>query len=203
MNYLAHIYLARYSDEAMLGALLGDFVKPGADGQFSAVTQAEILIHRKVDTFTDSHPVVLAAKSLFDGPGRRYSGILLDVFYDHVLAQQWARYSELPLAEFIAGFYGTLRRHAAVLPPKLAELAPYMIEQDWLGSYHSYAGVDRAVRRMSTRLSKNGHLLREGLADLKANHAQLESGFHAFFPDLIAFVDSRRHAARPALAILL
>lgn len=193
MNYLAHIYLARYSDEAMLGALLGDFVKPGADGQFSAVTQAEILIHRKVDTFTDSHPVVLAAKSLFDGPGRRYSGILLDVFYDHVLAQRWARYSDVPLAEFIAGFYGALERHAAVLPPKLAELAPYMIEQDWLGSYQSYAGVDRAVRRISTRLSKNGDVMRDALHDLERHAAAIAVGFDAFFPELITFVESQRH----------
>ncbi|NHZ93007.1 DUF479 domain-containing protein [Massilia sp. CCM 8733] len=193
MNYLAHIYLARYSDEAMLGALLGDFVKPSADGQFSAVTQAEILIHRKVDTFTDSHPVVLAAKSLFDGPGRRYSGILLDVFYDHVLAQQWARYSEVPLADFIAGFYGTLRRQAAVLPPKLAELAPHMIEQDWLGSYQSYAGVDRAVRRISTRLSKNGDLMRAALDDLERHAAAIAGGFDVFFPELFTFVESQRH----------
>ncbi|UOD29345.1 DUF479 domain-containing protein [Massilia violaceinigra] len=193
MNYLAHIYLARYSDEAMLGALLGDFVKPGADGQFSAVTQAEILIHRKVDTFTDSHPVVLAAKSLFDGPGRRYSGILLDVFYDHVLARRWTRYSEVPLAGFIAGFYATLGRHAAVLPPKLAEVAPYMIEQDWLGSYQSYAGVDRAVRRISTRLSKNGDVMRAALDDLERHAAAIAGGFDEFFPELITFAESQRH----------
>lgn len=199
MNYLAHIYLARYSEEAMLGALLGDFVKPSADRQFSAATQAEILIHRKVDTFTDSHPVVLSAKSLFDGPGRRYAGILLDVFYDHVLALRWERYSEVPLAEFIAGFYGTLRRHAAVLPPKLAELAPYMIEQDWLGSYRSYAGVDLALRRISTRLSKNGDLMRDALADLERHSAAIAAGFDVFFPELITFAESQRHEKQSAL----
>ena len=193
MNYLAHIYLARYSEEAMLGALLGDFVKPAADGQFSATTQAEILIHRKVDTFTDSHPVVLAAKSLFDGSGRRYSGILLDVFYDHVLALRWARYSTVPLADFIAGFYGTLMRHAAVLPPRLAELAPTMIEQDWLGSYRTYAGVDLAVRRISTRLSKNGDLMRDALGDLERHAATIADGFDVFFPELITFVESQRN----------
>ncbi|RSZ60756.1 DUF479 domain-containing protein [Massilia atriviolacea] len=193
MNYLAHIYLARHSEEAMLGALLGDFVKPSADGQFSAAMQAEILMHRKVDTFTDSHPVVLTAKSLFDGPGRRYSGILLDVFYDHVLALRWARYSEVPLAAFIAAFYGTLTRHAAVLPSRLAEMAPYMIEQDWLGSYRSYAGVDLAVRRISTRLSRNGEVMREALGDLERHAATIADGFDVFFPELITFVESQRN----------
>lgn len=203
MNYLAHIYLARHSDDAMLGALLGDFVKPHSGDTYSAEIEAEILTHRKVDSFTDSHPLVLGAKALFEGARRRYAGILLDVFYDHVLATSWERYSDVPLHAFIGRFYGALARSADMLPANLARAAPYMIEQDWLGSYADYAGVEIAIGRISTRLSKNGHLLREGLADLKANHAQLESGFHAFFPDLIAFVDSRRHAARPALAILL
>ena len=192
MNYLAHIYLARHSDEAMLGALLGDFVKPHAGLQYSAAIDAEIVTHRKVDSFTDAHPLVLEAKAMFDGPQRRYAGIVLDVFYDHLLAKNWARYADFPLAPFINRFYGTLTRHSALLPERLARMTPYMIEQDWLGSYADYAGVELAVRRISTRLSKNGEQMRAGLVDLHANYAALETGFHAFFPELIAFVAQRR-----------
>jgi acyl carrier protein phosphodiesterase len=195
MNYLAHIYLASHSDDAMIGALLGDFVKPAADSMFSPEMAAEIVTHRKIDTFTDSHPLVLDAKALFQGPRRRYAGILLDVFYDHLLARHWARYADVDLDGFIARFYAALSRRAGVLPPNLARLAPYMIEQDWLGSYVSYAGVDSAVRRISTRLSRNGELMREALVDLEANYDALEKGFHAFFPELIAFVDARRRGA--------
>jgi acyl carrier protein phosphodiesterase len=196
MNYLAHIYLARHSDEAMLGALLGDFVKPHFDKRFSAEVEAEIVTHRKVDSFTDSHPLVLDQKQLFAGPSRRYAGILLDVFYDHLLARDWSRYCDEPLADFIQRFYGALARHADVLPENLALAAPRMIEQDWLGSYVDYAGVEIAIRRISTRLSKNGDLLRDGLADLKANDAQIAAGFHAFFPQLIGFVETRRNEER-------
>ncbi|WP_426104054.1 ACP phosphodiesterase [Massilia sp. TSP1-1-2] len=192
MNYLAHIYLARHSDDAMLGALLGDFVKPHGGERFSAEIEAEIVTHRKVDSFTDSHPIVLDAKALFEGAHRRYAGILLDVFYDHLLATHWARYADVALPVFIARFYAALARRADTLPANLARAAPYMIEQDWLGSYLRFEGVETAVCRISTRLSKNGHLLREGLADLQANYAQLETGFHAFFPELIAFAESRR-----------
>lgn len=192
MNYLAHIYLARHSDDAMLGALLGDFVKPHAGLAYSGEIDAEILTHRKVDSFTDSHPLVLQARQLFEGPSRRYAGILLDVYYDHVLAVSWDRYAEVPLRDFIARFYRVLARRAAVLPPRLAQAAPRMIEQDWLGSYADYAGVEIAVRRISTRLSRNGHLMRDGLADLARHHEELAAGFHAFFPELIAFVEDRR-----------
>jgi acyl carrier protein phosphodiesterase len=196
MNYLAHIYLARHSDEAMLGALLGDFVKPHSGSRFSLEMEAEIVTHRKIDSFTDSHPLVLHGKQLFAGPSRRYAGILLDVFYDHLLARDWARYCSEPLDDFIQRFYCALKRHASVLPENLAKAAPRMIEQDWLGSYVDYAGVEIAIRRISTRLSKNGDLLRDGLADLKANDAQLAAGFHDFFPQLIEFVETRRHEAQ-------
>ena len=192
MNYLAHLYLARHSDDAMLGALLGDFVKPLSSAPFAPEIEAEIITHRKVDSFTDSHPIVLEAKALFNGPPRRYAGILLDVFYDHLLAKHWRDYSAIPLDTFIARFYSALQRRADLLPPNLARLAPYMIEQDWLGSYKHYEGVDIAVRRISTRLSKHGDVMRDGLVDLKSHYAVLEQGFHTFFPALIDFVDARR-----------
>ena len=209
MNYLAHIYLARHSDDAMLGALLGDFVKPQLDALYTPEIAAEIMTHRKIDSFTDSHPVVLEAKALFPGPSRRYAGILLDVFYDHLLARNWAQYATPPhdtaLDPFIARFYRVLAANAALLPERLAQAAPYMIAQDWLGSYRDYAGVEVAIARMSTRLSRNGEVMRAGLADLAANYGQLQAGFDLFFPELIAFVAQRRAQplalpARPALA---
>ena len=124
--------------------------------------------------------------------GARYAGILLDVFYDHLLAANWARYADVPLDALIARFYAALEKRADLLPPNLARIAPYMIEQDWLGSYRDYAGVDLAIRRMSTRLSKNGDVMRDALADLERNYATIEIGFHRFFPELVAYVDDRR-----------
>ncbi len=196
MNYLAHIYLASHSDDAMLGALLGDFVKPHSGLALSREIESEIVTHRRIDTFTDSHPTVLHAKGLFAGSRRRYAGILLDVFYDHLLATRWATYSAAPLEDFIARFYAALTRRTAILPPNLARLVPRMIEQDWLGSYVDYAGVEIAVRRISTRLSRNGEVMRDGLIDLHTHYAEIAEGFDVFFPDLIAFVESRRKTAQ-------
>lgn len=192
MNYLAHIYLARHSDDAMIGALLGDFVKPHSESRFSAEIEAEIVMHRKIDAFTDSHPIVLQGKELFEGPGRRYAGILLDVFYDHVLALNWERYADMPLDGFIERFYRALDRRADILPDNVARMAPRMIEQDWIGSYVDYAGVDVAVRRISTRLSRNGDVMRAALVDVDRHYDALAEGFHTFFPQLVAFVEQRR-----------
>ncbi|MBV8636079.1 MAG: DUF479 domain-containing protein, partial [Burkholderiaceae bacterium] len=135
MNYLAHIYLASQSDEAMIGALLGDFAKADYAGAYTPEIEREIAIHRKVDAFTDSHPVVLAAKELFEPGRRRFAGILLDMFYDHVLIVNWTRYSDQPVDELIERFYRALEARRAILPERLQRMLPYMVGQDWLGSY--------------------------------------------------------------------
>lgn len=192
MNYLAHLYLARESEEGMLGALLGDFVKAGLDDAYAGAVRREILIHRKVDIFTDAHPVVVDAKRGFGEGRRRFAGILLDVYYDHLLAKDWPSWCEEPLGDFIARFYGVLRRHCEMLPPSLTSLVPRMVEQDWLGSYRTFSGFETAVVRISRRLKRNGHLLRDGLPDLRARESLLASGFERFFPDLIRFTQNQR-----------
>jgi acyl carrier protein phosphodiesterase len=192
MNYLAHIFLARQSDDAMLGALLGDFVRGDFAGLYGPEIETEIAIHRKVDSFTDAHPALRDAKRLFESPRRRFAGITLDIFYDHMLARHWASYSAMPLDTFIGRFYDALARNGHRLPDPLDRIAPRMIEQDWLGSYRDFSGVEDAVNRVSTRLSKNGHLMREGLADLRANYDAIATGFPGLFADLTAFVGQHR-----------
>jgi acyl carrier protein phosphodiesterase len=192
MNYLAHIYLARHSDAAMVGAMLGDFVKAGEIDRYPPEIAREILLHRHVDTYTDSHPLVVAARELFGGGRRRYSGIVLDVFYDHVLSQDWARYCALPRAALIERFYAALAAHEALLPDRLREMLPYLVRQDWLGGYLEFDGVVETVARVSRRLSRNGELLRDGIGDLVEHRAVITQGFDQFFPQLIAFAAARR-----------
>jgi acyl carrier protein phosphodiesterase len=192
MNYLAHLYLAKQSDAAMIGALLGDFVKGNPAGNFPPEIAREILLHRYVDTYTDNHPAFKSALDLFEGKRRRYAGILLDVYYDHMLTLHWAEYSDIQIQVFIERFYSALAQHQANLPDPLPYLAPKMIQQDWLGSYREFSGVELAVNRISTRLSKNGHLLREGLIDLRSHREELAASFNELFPDLIQFAASKR-----------
>jgi len=192
MNYLAHIYLARHSDAAMVGAMLGDFVKANDVDTYPMPIAREITLHRHIDTYTDSHPAVLASKALFGEGRRRYAGIVLDIFYDHLLSQQWERYCATDREALIARFYAALTAHEPVLPARLQEMLPYLIRQDWLGGYAQFDGVADTVARVSRRLSRNGHLLREGIEDLLAHREAIAAGFGQFFPDLIAFADARR-----------
>lgn len=185
MNYLAHAWLARHSDDAILGALLGDFVFGQSTlPDWPAPVRAEIVRHRRIDRYTDDHPAVTAARAGF-GSLRRYAGIVLDVYFDHCLARDWARWDAAPLGEFTARVYRILDARRAELPPRLAAIAPRMAAHDWLGAYARRESVDAAVRGISTRLSRNGDRLVACLDVLRANEAQAQATFDVFFPDLL------------------
>lgn len=197
MNWLAHLYLARHSDEAMLGALLGDFAF-GSSGlaRFGEVEHAEILLHRSIDRFTDAHEAVAGLRARFPDGRRRYAGIALDVYFDHLLARDWSRWSATPLDAFTARAYALLTRRFDELPPRLQLIAPAMAANDWLGGYRHRGSVDRAVTRIATRLSRNGERLVACLDDLARDEALVQDAFDRFFPELVGFVDARRAAAR-------
>ncbi|KAA2285079.1 ACP phosphodiesterase [Arenimonas fontis] len=195
MNYLAHLYLARHDDEAMLAALLGDFVGSSALEAWPATWQREIRLHWRVDSYTDAHPAVKALRELFPDGRRRYAGIALDVHFDHLLARDWARFHPEPLQTFSDRVYGLLRSHHARLPERLRRLAPLMIAGDWLGSYRRRESVDQALRRIATRLSRNGDKLVACLPILRAHEPAVQAGFDTFFPELRQFVERQRRAA--------
>lgn len=188
MNYLAHAWLARESDDGILGALLGDFVFGQSTlHDWPAPVRREILRHRRIDRYTDTHPAVTAARGLFDAAGlRRYAGIALDVYFDHCLARDWQRWDGAPLATFTARVYRILMERRAQLPTRLAAIAPRMAAQDWLGAYARREGVARALRGIATRLSRNGERLVACDAILTARGPAFDAAFEAFFPDLLA-----------------
>ena len=193
MNYLAHLYLAGPEPEARLGALLGDFVfGQAALADWGALERREIVIHRRVDRYTDEHPQVVAARRLFAHGRQRYAGIALDVYYDHCLARDWARYCDTPLDAFTASFYRYLLSRQDELPERLRRIAPLMASGDWLGSYRQRDSVDLAVTRIATRLSRNGDRLVACLEDLRRHETEIAAGFDLFFPQLAAYASSLR-----------
>ena len=187
VNYLAHAWLARHSDDAILGAILGDFVF-GQSGlqDWPPAVRAEIVRHRRIDLYTDAHPAVVVARGLFDDAGlRRYAGIVLDVHFDHCLARHWQRWNDAPLADFTARVYRVLDEHRDELPSRLRAIAPRMAAHDWLGSYVQRGNVDHAVRGIATRLSRNGDKLVACLDVLRVEETAIDAAFGAFFPDLV------------------
>ena len=186
MNYLAHLYLAGPEPEALLGALMGDFVKGPLASRYPAPLARALALHRRIDSFTDAHPRVAVSRARMSAPRRRFAGIMVDLFYDHFLARNWTEYASEPLHQFTGRVYTLVQLHHARLPERLQSLAPRMAEQDWLGSYRDVGAVHEALDRISRRLKRENRLEGAGV-ELDANYAALETDFRVFFPDVVGF----------------
>ncbi|SDR95085.1 ACP phosphodiesterase [Pseudomonas fuscovaginae UPB0736] len=185
MNYLAHLHLGGRHPEQLLGSLYGDFVKGRVEGQFTPSIEAAIQLHRRIDVFTDSHSLVDQALSRFELTRRRYAGIVLDVFFDHCLARDWSLYAEGSLENFTAGVYRVLASEPR-LPGRLAQIAPYMAADDWLGSYRQFEVLGQVLRGISRRLSRPEEMV-HAMGELEALYEPLSEDFRLFYPRLQAF----------------
>ena len=190
MNYLAHLHLGGPAPQQLLGSLYGDFVKGSLEGRFEPALEAAIRLHRSIDSYTDSHPLVIAALARFPRERRRYAGIVLDVFFDHCLARHWGDYADQPLEQFTRRFYQVLLAEPQ-LPGRLAGIAPFMAADDWLGAYGEFATLEQVFKGIARRLSRP-----EGMAgvmsELERLYEPLLEDFRAFYPQLQGFAATRR-----------
>jgi acyl carrier protein phosphodiesterase len=189
MNYLAHLFLAEDAPESLLGSIMGDFVKGAIGDQYPLTIKRGIELHRKIDAYTDSHPTTRACRNLFSPARRRFAGIIVDLSCDHFLYRHWARFTDKALDQFISRIYDILAAHKTVLPARLAARVPAMICEDWLGSYRDLTGVERALGRLSKRVTGGDRLL-GATEEIRLNYRSLETNFLIFFPDLIHFVQN-------------
>lgn len=189
MNHLAHALLAAPDEDGMFGGLIADFVRGAVDPGLPHGVRAGIALHRAIDTYTDAHPQVVAARALFEPPYRRYAGILLDVWFDHLLARDWAHHADGSLPEFSHQVQALLRQRAAELPSRMHGFAAYLHRNDLPGAYRERAMIGNVLQGMSQRLARENPLAR-ALPVIEAHAAPIQRHFEAFFPDL------RAHARR-------
>lgn len=184
MNLLSHALLSDPDPEARLGNLLADFVRGNELASMPPRFLEGVRIHRAIDAFTDSHPLVHRSTARL-GEYRYVRGILVDVFYDHFLTLNWGDYSDEPLGAFTARIYAEIRSCPLALPPVARSVLDHLIEENWLGSYGSIAGIEDAFGRISERLSARvgrEFSLAEASKDLAANFGDLSDDFAEFFP---------------------
>jgi acyl carrier protein phosphodiesterase len=199
MNYLAHLYLAETTPASLLGNLVADAVKGRDVAALPADVQRGVRLHRLVDSFTDSHPAVQRSITRISERWGWFSGILIDVYYDHILAAEWERYSAEPLRDFTDRVHRCLWDNIDLLPGEGRELVGKLIASDRLFTYATPEGIADALTRLSRRvrerIPKAAVKLEEALPNLQTSHAALAADFHEFFPKLIAFVREKHSFA--------
>lgn len=192
MNYLAHLYLSGNDEGMITGNLIADHVKGKAYNNYPDPVKRGILLHRKIDHFTDSHPVVHQSKARFNGKYGRYSGVLTDMFYDHFLSAGWNDYSEEPIDSYTARIYSMLLSKPELLPEPTLQMLRFMAEHNWLKAYGTLTGLFRALDGMTRRWSLPFDLSLS-VTDLKNNYAEFKQDFELFFPALVIYCDEMRH----------
>lgn len=196
MNFLAHLRLGPEEPQQALGGLLGDFVKgPVASIALPESVRQGIWLHRSIDAFTDRHPLVARSKARVTDERRRYAGIMVDMFYDHLLARHWDRFAEQSLTDFTARMYEAVLDQQALMPERARMVLVRMAEEDWLGSYAQLANLHQALDNMARRL-RPGNPLPGAVDELERDYQGFEADFLQFMPEVIDFAESRMAALR-------
>jgi acyl carrier protein phosphodiesterase len=196
MNFLAHAFLAGPDPADRLGALLGDFVKGALPGGLPPAVASGVELHRRIDSFADTHPAFRQSRARVSPERRRYSGIMIDLFYDHFLALHWESFSDEPLEGFAAGVYALMAAHEALLPQRLGRILPLMRSQDWLAGYRAPEAIATALDRMAVhRMTRPNRLAGSGI-ELEARYREFEQDFQAFLPDAASFAAAFRRSRR-------
>lgn len=186
MNFLAHLYLSENHQEILIGNLIADHIKGNKFKHFSKGIQQGILLHRKIDTFTDSHSIVKKSKRRLNERYGHYGGIIIDIFYDYFLAKNWKNYSQIPLDIYSESIYQLLSNNFEILPKKTQQILPYMIQYNWLYNYQSLKGIQSVLNGMNRR-TENKSQMNLAINDLKNNEKEFEQDFTTFFKELCTF----------------
>jgi acyl carrier protein phosphodiesterase len=168
-----------------VGSLLPDLLPIAELRQLPAPFQGGITRHRQLDGFTDSHPVFKRSVARLNAPYRRYGGVLVDIFYDHLLTQRWAEYSDTPLPEFLTDAYAAFDECRDHIPSNAYSLLRRMRAGNWLNSYGDIDGVRVTLQRMSQRLRRPFDL-GSATVELERLHESLHEDFAEFFPQAAA-----------------
>ncbi|HVI56902.1 MAG TPA: ACP phosphodiesterase [Luteibacter sp.] len=186
MNVLAHALLAGDDAALRLGGVMGDFVRGTPDLSLPPRVRDGIYLHRAIDVFTDSHDDVRAARERLPAPFRRYAGILLDMWFDHCLARDFAKWSARPLGEFSTRLREEMHAATPVLPGSLRRFLGYMDANDLPAGYADADAIGKALGGISQRLSR-ANPVAGAMPLLLSEDAMLRATFERFFPQLRDF----------------
>tara|TARA_R110000868_G_scaffold145181_2_gene365111 strand:+ start:6731 stop:7339 length:609 start_codon:yes stop_codon:yes gene_type:complete len=186
MNFLAHIYLSFNDDEIILGNFIADSIRGNKYKHLPNRVQKGIKLHRYIDSFTDAHPIVRQSTKRLHENYSHYSGVIVDIFYDHFLAKNWKTYSETPLDIFVDNFYDLLEDNYEILPDGTKHMMPYMISDNWIFNYAKMDGISRVLNGVNRR-TNNKSKMNFAILDLEKHYTAFEDEFTSFFEELTAY----------------
>ena len=186
MNFLAHIYLSFDDDEITIGNFIADSIRSNNFEHLPIKVQKGVLLHREIDTYTDSHPIPKQSSKRLHKNYGHYSRVIVDIYYDHFLAKNWSDYSNTPLNLYVDRFYDLLEANYELLPDNIRHMMPYMIADNWLLNYAKMEGISRVLSGMNRR-TKYRSKMNFAIRDLEYHYNDFEAEFTSFFEELTIF----------------
>jgi acyl carrier protein phosphodiesterase len=184
MNYLAHVFLSGTNDQIKIGNFIADFIYGNRYKGFNPEIQKGILLHRYIDTYTDAHPMFRQSKKRLFVQFRHYSGVIVDMFYDHFLAKNFSTYSSIDLELFVSDFYSLLEENQEILPKKVKEILPVMSKYNWLVNYREIEHLRDILSQMNHK-TKHDTELHKSIDILNNSYNLFEDDFLIFFEDML------------------
>ena len=184
MNFLAHIYLSGENDFVKIGNFMADSIRGSQYLDYPNAIQKGILLHRHIDSFTDSHPIYRKSKHRLHEKYGHYSGVIMDIAYDHFLAKNWSKYSNEKLEDYAADFYKLMQDNYEILTERTKGMLPYMIGRNWLVSYATIAGLEMILFQMDYKTKHRAHM-QEAIVEIQYFYTEFESEFFHFFEELV------------------
>lgn len=183
MNFLGHLLVSGNAPLTIVGNFMADAVKGRDLSGWSAGLQTGIRMHRRIDSYTDNHPLTLKGRERLREHCGKYAGVALDLFYDHAIASRWQDLSVEPLPAFAQRMYSLLQDHAPLMPERTQYMLPFMVKHDWLTSYARISGIERALKGLGARVP-GGEALFGAEAVLEEHRAAFEEECMLFLPQL-------------------
>ncbi len=187
MNYLAHIYLSGNNEEILVGNFIGDYVKGFELGRFNERVRKGIMLHRHIDSFTDTNIIVKRSKTRILEKYHKYAGIIIDIFYDHFLVSNWPDYSPVPLDEYVSKVHKTLTTYVDMLPEGVKLFLPSFIQNNWIQKYSTIEGIEDVLHKMSARTTLPEETA-YAIKVLREEYQKFDAEFSSFFPTIINYV---------------
>lgn len=186
MNYLAHIFLSGSDKKMQLGNFFADAVKGNSYKNYPQAISDGILLHRAIDTYTDSHPVVRETIQALRPYFGRYSGVLLDIYFDYLLASHFNEFSDIPLKQYAKGFYFTLIRNRHFLPNRFKRFMWHFILTNRLSKYATIDGIKESLEIME-KVHRISLSVPAAIEYLREHEEELFAVFQPFFRELQSY----------------
>jgi len=183
MNLVAHQLLSFHQPEIQIGNLYGEIVRGKDYENYPPGIKKGILLHRRIDSFTDQHTAVKNSTQKFHERFGKYAPVIVDVLYDYLLISDWKKYSPQPYEEFVDECYQLFRSHFEEFPPALQLMINHLLQYDWFRNYATIEGIGQTLQGISRR-SKFPNNISRATEEIQLYLPDFQKDFNLFFPEL-------------------